>query len=78
MIAEVIIDSRAKNLNRVFDYKIPKDLEDVIDVGSRVLVPFANFKALEQGYVWKTTFLKKELSLHAIWQENIFAMFQNV
>jgi len=33
MIAEVIIDSRAKNLNRVFDYKIPKDLEDVIDVG---------------------------------------------
>lgn len=53
MIAEVIIDSRAKNLNRVFDYKIPKDLEDVIDVGSRVLVPFANFKALEQGYVIK-------------------------
>ena len=51
MIAEVIIDSRAKKLNRKFDYEIPKNLEDVIFVGSRVLVPFANFKTLEQGYV---------------------------
>lgn len=53
MIAEVIIDSRAKKLNRKFDYKIPEKLEDIIDVGSRVLVPFANFKTLEQGYVIK-------------------------
>ena len=43
MIAEVIIDSRAKKLNRKFDYKIPENLEDIITVGSRVLVPFANF-----------------------------------
>ena len=53
MIAEVIIDSKAKSLNRKFDYKIPKDLEDIITIGSRVLVPFANFKSLEQGYVIK-------------------------
>ena len=53
MIAEVIIDSRAKKLNRKFDYRIPSHLEDIIDVGSRVLVPFANFKTLEQGYVIK-------------------------
>ena len=53
MIAEVIIDSRAKKLNRKFDYEIPKNLEDLIFVGSRVLVPFANFKTLEQGYVIK-------------------------
>lgn len=53
MIAEVIIDSKAKKLNRKFDYKIPKNLEDVITVGSRVLVPFANFKSLEEGYVIK-------------------------
>ena len=51
MIAEVIIDSRAKQLNRKFDYKIPKKLEDVITVGSRVLVPFGNFKSLKEGYV---------------------------
>ena len=53
MIAEVIIDSRAKKLNRKFDYKIPENLIDLIDIGSRVLVPFANFKTLEQGYVIK-------------------------
>ncbi len=53
MIAEVIIDSRAKKLNRKFDYKIPEELEDIIEIGSRVLVPFANFKKLEEGYVIK-------------------------
>ena len=53
MIAEVIIDSKAKKLNRKFDYEIPKEIEDLVFVGSRVLVPFANFKALEQGYVIK-------------------------
>ena len=66
MIAEVIIDSRAKKLNRKFDYKIPENLLDIIDVGSRVLVPFSNFKTLEQGYVIKikekTEFEVKEIA----------------
>ena len=66
MIAEIIIDSRAKKLNRKFDYKIPQELEDIIVVGSRVLVPFANFKTLEQGYVIKikqsTDFEVKEIA----------------
>ena len=66
MIAEIIIDSRAKKLNRKFDYKIPENLADLIDVGSRVLVPFANFKTLEQGYVIKikdkTEFEVKEIA----------------
>ena len=66
MIAEVIIDSRAKKLNRKFDYKIPDNLKDLIDVGSRVLVPFANFKTLEQGYVIrikeKTDFEVKQIA----------------
>lgn len=53
MIAEVIIDSKAKKLNRKFDYKVPEDLEDIVDVGSRVLVPFGNFKGLEQAYIIK-------------------------
>ena len=53
MIAEIIIDSKAKKLNRKFDYEIPKELEDIVDVGSRVLVPFGTFKTLEQGYILK-------------------------
>ena len=66
MIAEVIIDSRAKKLIRKFDYRIPEKLIDLIDIGSRVLVPFANFKTLEQGYVIKikenTEFEVKEIA----------------
>ena len=66
MIAEVIIDSKAKKLNRKFDYKIPEHLEDLVDVGSRVLVPFGNFKTLEQGYIIKikekTSYEVKEIA----------------
>ena len=66
MIAEIIIDSKAKNLNRKFDYKVPTNLEDIVDVGSRVLVPFGNFKTLEQGYIIKlkdkTDFEVKEIA----------------
>lgn len=51
MIAEVIIDSKAKQLNKKFDYEIPDDLKDLLMVGSRVLVPFGNKKTLEQGYI---------------------------
>ncbi len=51
MIAEVIINSTAKKLNRKFDYHVPKHLENYIFIGSKVLVPFANFKTPEEAYV---------------------------
>ena len=51
MIAEVIIDRAAKRLNRTFDYNIPQELEDLVVVGSTVLVPFGNTKKLEEAYV---------------------------
>ena len=51
MIAEVIIDRNAKKLNRTFDYNIPKELEDLVIVGSSVLVPFGKAKQLEEAYV---------------------------
>lgn len=51
MIAEVIIQSNVKKLNRIFDYKVPTELEEKVAVGSRVLVPFGNMKKLEDGFV---------------------------
>ena len=51
MIAEVIINSNVKNLNRTFDYNIPFDMEEKISIGSRVLVKFGNIKSLEEGFV---------------------------
>ena len=51
MIAEVIIQSNVKDLNRIFDYQIPNDLENQVKVGSRVFVPFGRMKTLENGFV---------------------------
>ena len=51
MIAEVAINRSAKRLNRTFDYNIPKDLEELIMIGSSVIVPFGKNSGLEEGYV---------------------------
>ena len=50
MYAEIIINSNARALNRIFDYIIPNSLENVIKVGSRIFVPFGNGKKLEDGF----------------------------
>ena len=49
MVAEVIINSSVKNLNKTFDYNIPDELD--IHIGSRVFIPFGNKKSLEEGIV---------------------------
>ena len=51
MIAEVIINSNVKNLNKTFDYNIPYEMETKVKIGSRVLVKFGNIKKLEEGFV---------------------------
>ena len=51
MVAEVIINRGAKKLNRIFDYNIPKELEGLILVGSKVLVPFGNGGKLVEAFV---------------------------
>ena len=51
MVAEVIINSIAKSLNRIFDYNIPMELNNSIQIGSRVVVPFGFSKKTEEGFV---------------------------
>ena len=51
MIAEIIINSTVKNLDRTFDYNIPDEYIDQIKIGNRVLVPFGRMKSLEEGIV---------------------------
>ena len=50
MVAEVIINSIAKELNRTFDYIIPKTLAQDVKIGSRVFMPFGKTK-IEEGFV---------------------------
>ena len=47
MFADIIIDQDAKALDKVFEYKIPNDMD--LNVGMRVYVPFSN--RVLQGYV---------------------------
>ena len=51
MISEVIINRSAKKLNRTFDYNIPKEMQDFVIIGSKVIVPFGNSKKPEEAYV---------------------------
>lgn len=51
MIAEVIINNNAKQLDRTFDYNVPEEMKEQIKIGSRILVPFGNIKRLEEGFV---------------------------
>ena len=51
MYAEVIINSNAKALDRVFDYKVPEEMQSNIHIGSRVFVPFGRGSKLEDGFV---------------------------
>ena len=53
MVAEVIINSTAKKLNRTFDYNIPAEMQELVQIGSKVLVPFGRFKQLEEAHVVK-------------------------
>lgn len=66
MYAEVIINSNAKDLNRIFDYIVPKDMEDTIKIGARVFVPFGKGSKLADGFVIsfkdESEFAKKEIA----------------
>lgn len=50
MIAEVIINTIAKELNKTYDYIIPDAILKDIKIGSRVFVPFGRTKK-EEGFV---------------------------
>ena len=49
MFAQVIVDVPVKQVNRPFDYRIPAIFEGEIEVGMRVVVPFAGRSV--QGFV---------------------------
>ncbi len=51
MFAEVIINSNARALNKVFDYIVPNNMENSIKIGARVFVPFGKGEKLEDGFV---------------------------
>ena len=63
MIAKVILNSNAKDLDRTFDYDVPENMQDKIKIGNRVIVPFG--RRIEEGFVIefvdKSEFKTKEI-----------------
>lgn len=49
MVAQVLVEIKAKNINQTFTYKIPNELIDKVKKGIRVLVPFGHQKL--EGFV---------------------------
>ncbi|MBD2871453.1 primosomal protein N' [Paenibacillus arenilitoris] len=53
MIAKVIVDVPSRQTDRPFDYEVPSSMEEWIEVGSRVGVPFGS--RVLQGFVTRLT-----------------------
>lgn len=51
MLVDVLVEIKAKQINQTFSYLLPPQLEEFVEIGSRVLVPFHN-RNLE-GFVLK-------------------------
>ncbi|MBR1815801.1 MAG: primosomal protein N' [Lachnospiraceae bacterium] len=51
LYADIIIDISHEAIDKTFQYKIPEDLEDVLEVGMQVFVPFGQYNKRRKGYV---------------------------
>ena len=51
MVAEIIINSMAKQLNKTFDYIVPDNLINTVKIGNRVFVPFGPKNSATEGYI---------------------------
>ena len=51
MYANIIIDITHEKLDKIFQYKIPKELERELEIGTEVAVPFGRGNRETSGYV---------------------------
>ena len=49
--ADIIVDISLDALDRVFQYSVPENLENIVSIGSQVMVPFGKGNRLIKGYV---------------------------
>ncbi len=72
VVADVLVEVKAKQIDQTFTYSVPKELENIIAIGKRVLVPFG--PRMVEGFVLKienkaVDFHLKEIS--SVVDENI-------
>jgi len=49
MYVEVLIEIKNKHVDKTFTYQVPSFLEDSVQIGKRVLVPFG--RQILEGYI---------------------------
>lgn len=49
MYADVLVEIKSKHVDKTFSYEVPKPLQEFLEIGKRVLVPFGSQKL--EGYV---------------------------
>ena len=59
-VVKILINTSVKTLNKVYDYLVPEELEDNIEVGKRVEVSFGRAKQNEEGIIVKVVDETKE------------------
>jgi primosomal protein N' (replication factor Y) len=65
-IAKVLLTLHANAPDRLFDYLIPEQLETIIQVGARVVVPLQNRTTI--GFVWELAAASEQPGLKALLQ----------
>lgn len=55
MFADIIVDITHEKLDKVFQYRIPQELEEVLDIGMEVIFPFGRGNLEKKGYVVNIT-----------------------
>lgn len=51
MYAQIIIDITHEKLDRIFEYRVPEELEGQLIIGDGVIVPFGKGNARRKGYI---------------------------
>lgn len=76
MFANIIIDISHEKLDRTFQYKVPKELEEKIAVGLEVMIPFGSGNRMIKGYILELTDIlqfdiNKIKNIHSISENDI-------
>lgn len=51
MYADIIVDITHEKLDKIFQYRIPKEMEGRLQTGMEVLIPFGRANRETKGYV---------------------------
>lgn len=74
LLAEIIVDNKSRNTDKMFTYIIPDKYKNNVKAGMRVLVPFGNSNKLVEGMILK---LKEDTNIDLIKLKYVVQIIDN-